>query len=351
VPAGLGAASGGVRRPDGVALRPRALEAEDRAVELQDVVVPPARPGPMPVDVGRNGEGPATHLVADRPEYPIASVRPAAIELAVATVPETPGRLRVQTEPAGVADLAAEPLIRAHVAAAAHEEEVRMGEEPLHRGAEAELRLYMLRHNRGQGFGLRCRPLPALQPGRAVLLDDLVRLARILVRPHLDTVELEMPGKVVRAAVLNLVQEEGLLVGVPTGLAVMDFAVGAADVRPDQRHASGVPLRRLKIWQERQHLLPDPLGILQELLGDVLASYDHLLGLRGNGSLVCHSVLELASPPEHACLPMARKPADGLLHDKLRTVNVQREVLVDDLWAPFACFHGVPDKSQRPTVE
>eukprot|EP00428_Durinskia_dybowskii_P006034 CAMPEP_0170287802 /NCGR_PEP_ID=MMETSP0116_2-20130129/43958_1 /TAXON_ID=400756 /ORGANISM="Durinskia baltica, Strain CSIRO CS-38" /LENGTH=218 /DNA_ID=CAMNT_0010539219 /DNA_START=138 /DNA_END=790 /DNA_ORIENTATION=+ len=112
------------------------------------------------------------------------------------------------------------------------------------------------------------RALLALgSPARSCILAvNLARLLGIQPAPEGHRVEFEVPDEISGAAVLDLVQEEGLLRRVPMRVFVVDLCVRTTDVRPYQRHRDRLPVRRLALGQALQRLAADALGVLEELL-------------------------------------------------------------------------------------
>mmetsp|Transcript_101323 Transcript_101323/g.321804 ORF Transcript_101323/g.321804 Transcript_101323/m.321804 type:complete len:362 (-) Transcript_101323:358-1443(-) len=206
----------------------------------------------------------------------------------------------------------------------------------------------LLLHGSLRPWPLRLGRILSLSRGLLHLLVDLARLLHVQLCPHRHAVKLQVPHKVSRAAILDLVQEEGLPVRVPVRILVMDRAVRAANVRADQRHWHGVPVGRRELRQHLQRLPPDALGVLQELFRDVVSRDDALLAvLRGHGSLVGYGIEELSVEPEDPGLPVAGEALDRLLHDVLGAVRVVLEVIAEDLGIILALLHGQLPEAQR----
>eukprot|EP00443_Scrippsiella_acuminata_P103812 CAMPEP_0115607846 /NCGR_PEP_ID=MMETSP0272-20121206/18710_1 /TAXON_ID=71861 /ORGANISM="Scrippsiella trochoidea, Strain CCMP3099" /LENGTH=271 /DNA_ID=CAMNT_0003043525 /DNA_START=162 /DNA_END=974 /DNA_ORIENTATION=+ len=169
------------------------------------------------------------------------------------------------------------------------------------------------------------------------LLVDLASLLDVKLGPKGHCVKLQVPDEIGRAAVLDLVQEECPLIGVPIGLLVVDLAVRATDVSPDQCHGNWLPVRRLEFRQALERLPPDPLGILKELLGDVIARHNLLHAVIGRHcSLVRDRVQELAVEPEATSLPIADEALNRLLDDVLWAIRELLKVVLQDLGVALA---------------
>mmetsp|Transcript_105465 Transcript_105465/g.206859 ORF Transcript_105465/g.206859 Transcript_105465/m.206859 type:complete len:262 (+) Transcript_105465:401-1186(+) len=198
----------------------------------------------------------------------------------------------------------------------------------------------------------RCRGPGPLGLGLAGPLLHLgVNLARLLgiqPAPEGHRVEFEVPDEISGAAVLDLVQEEGLLRRVPMRVFVVDLCVRTTDVRPYQRHRDRLPVRRLALGQALQGLAADALGVLEELLRDVVAGDDPLHSVVGRDRrLVRDGIQELAVEPEAPRFPVADEALDRLLHDVFGALRVLREVVFEDLGVFLALLHGQLAEAER----
>mmetsp|Transcript_466 Transcript_466/g.1535 ORF Transcript_466/g.1535 Transcript_466/m.1535 type:complete len:240 (-) Transcript_466:453-1172(-) len=174
---------------------------------------------------------------------------------------------------------------------------------------------------------------------------DENRLVCIELRPHRNRIELQVSDKVCRASILNLIEEKGLLIRVPICLGVMDLAVRASYVCSDERHRDRLPVWSLELWQHLQCLSAYSLGILKELLRNVVACYYVLLPILSRHSrLVGNSIQELAIEPKDPSLPISHKALNCLLHDILWTIRELLEVVLEDLRVLFAvCYRELSE--------
>mmetsp|Transcript_47695 Transcript_47695/g.85870 ORF Transcript_47695/g.85870 Transcript_47695/m.85870 type:complete len:287 (+) Transcript_47695:112-972(+) len=180
----------------------------------------------------------------------------------------------------------------------------------------------------------------AYQLGRH-LVADFLRLVHIESSPLRNPILLEMPDKVGRASIFNLIEEEGLHARIPIRVVVVDLAVCTADVCANQHVANGLSSRSCQLWQDLQCLRANLLSIFEEFGWDVVPCDNHLLAIfRGDCSFVGNGIEELAIEPEAPRFPVASEAFDRLLNNVLGTVRMLLEVGLQDARIVQAIFHS-----------
>mmetsp|Transcript_46780 Transcript_46780/g.100288 ORF Transcript_46780/g.100288 Transcript_46780/m.100288 type:complete len:371 (-) Transcript_46780:38-1150(-) len=169
--------------------------------------------------------------------------------------------------------------------------------------------------------------------------------------PQRDVIKGHMAGEIVRATVLQLVEEEGLLPRFPGEILVVDFSVGAADVRAEEDGADLRAVAVVLLGQCGQCCLADLARSLNELrglrgLGGLPCADNFLPTLRNHRGLVADGILKLRVPEEAPSLPVVLEPRNQLLTDKLRVPLVLLEVLLEDHWVLLSLLNGVDSKPE-----